>query len=225
MPSGIPSKYRKHFKKFPEDEVARRVASFGVDSSTLNRLDPVVICGLEKAGRYVTVGRSRPWDPYINYLTPRTLDDLKEWVGVPNSVAQYSDPVSFIRDGYEAAARTIDGEKVGLHHLPTARSFTFDRLHGSQRTAVRHVAQRLLYGVTEPDAVGRPPLAAVVKYMLGAAQRLPAFMAPDLLVCPDHTVSFPNFAVLYFNNVVVVGSGQIVLGRQAKLHALQITHA
>jgi hypothetical protein len=222
----IPSKYRKHFVAFSPEDVAERVARFRVDAERLRRLDALVACGLRAPARDVTVRPVKPWDPYIHYLEPRTLEDLKEWFGVPHETARANETVSFIRDDCDGRPRIApDGPRVGIYNLPARRSFTFERLKAPERLAVRTVAEKLLYGPVDSAQLERPPLSAVVKYMLDAAQRLPAFFGTDLLVCPDHTVTFNNVASVYFNNVVIVGNARIELGNQTKFHALQVTHA
>jgi hypothetical protein len=220
----IPAKYRKHFRDFDDVEVGERVASFGLDASVVRQSAAVVICQLRDATKWVTIKKVRPWEPYIHELRPRTVHDLKRWVGIPHEVAEKNDAVSFLRQAQPEPQAFRAGEPpVGLHDLPTTRSFTFKRLGARERLAVRDVATQLLYGEAHDDRLKEQPYAAVVKYMLEEAKALPAFVGKDLLVCPGHTVSFPDFAVVYFNNVVLVGDGQVVLGRQAKLHAQQIT--
>jgi hypothetical protein len=153
----------------------------------------------------------RPWDRYVHLMTPESLDDLKEWVGIPNRVIERN----------RAQART---REVVTHHLPAAKSFRYDSLELEQRSAVHDMAFNMLYGYVDVERAKRAPLVGVVEYMLERTKELPVLIIPDLIVCSGESVTFQNFATLFFNNVLVEGSGRITLGTFTKLNAYQVKH-
>ena len=68
------------------------------------------------------------------------------------------------------------------------------------------------------------PSKFIVETMLELARKLALFIAQDLIVNDGQSVTFANYGVLYFNNVLVYGSGTINLGDNTKLHAYSIKH-
>ena len=206
--------HEKYLLKPPLEALRTRLKVFGVDESELQPLP--LICNLKI--RQVVLTPRRKFDPtigeietYVRYLSPRSLGELKELVGVPNRVMKNNTSCAGRRD-------------LCMHHLPGQKDFSFQTLDPEQRIAVRDAAHNLLYGYVDEDRASRGPLKAVSDYMLEVSQNLGVFVAQDLIVCPGHTIQFQNFAALYFNNVLVFGTGQIKLGNHTKLHAHQVIH-
>ena len=152
------------------------------------------------------------------YVTPRDLETLKELAGTPQR--------AFARPA--RPARPIEPAPVpehvvrGLRALPQKVSIA--KLAGEPRAAFFHTAEQLLHGPADEKVLARPGYAQVVAAMVKAAARLPVFVGPDLVVCDGDSVTFAGYGALYFNNVLVEGSGRIVLGNHTKLHAYQIKH-
>lgn len=145
-------------------------------------------------------------------VQPKTLDQLKEMVGVPNRVHEASG---------SQADRRFD---VRESDLPKKESFEFSELNHYQQTAVMQTAHNLLYGYADPELVTKPPYVGVVGWMMSRAETLPVFAAEDLIVQDGQTVSFPDNAILTFNNVIVYGSGSIKLGANVKIFAELVEH-
>jgi hypothetical protein len=209
-----PHEHDKYLVRPPREALRTRLKVFGVDESALHPLP--FICNLKV--RQVVLTPRRKFDPtigeidsFVHYQSPRSLSELKELVGVPNRV---------MKNNTSCAGR----REVCMHHLPSQKDFSFQTLDPEQRIAVRNAAHNLLYGYVDDERVSRGPLKAVSDYMLQASQSVATFLAEDLVVCPGHTIQFQNFAALYFNNVLVYGTGQIKLGNHTKLHAHQVIH-
>lgn len=210
----VPREYRKYLME-PSEAFVASIASMKLRPDRLTVIP--TICGVKKEIGEVILHPKKKFDPHIGelkpyhkQLRPRTLDDLKEWAGVPNRVL-------------ERAGRPVAPREVRMHHLPAQEEFAFKELEPERRLAVRDTAFNLLYGYAHPERVARPPYAGVVRWMLEKAN-LPVFAARDLIVCPDETVQFQSFAVLIFNNVIVVGNGRIRVGSNVKLFATQVRH-
>lgn len=155
----------------------------------------------------------RDLDRLTRRVKPRSLEHLKELVGVPNEAVLRS--------------RKIDPcgcqpRPTRLHLLPGTKKFAFSKLGPEQRRAVQDVAENLVYGYADPDEVKRAPLAGIQDFVLRRAAELPVFVMKDLIVCDGERVVFDGFSTLLFNNVIVEGTGEIVLGSHTKLHAYHI---
>lgn len=146
-------------------------------------------------------------------IKPRSLDHLKDLAGVPNAAVLRS--------------RKIDPcgcqpRPTRLHLLPPAKRFAFSKLGAEQRQAVQDMAENLVYGYADPDALELTPVAGVRDFVLRRAGELPVLALKDLIVCDGEKVVFNGFSTLWFNNVIIEGSGEIVLGHQTKLHAYHV---
>jgi hypothetical protein len=210
-------RHRKHLAQVPPDVVKRRTEEFRLKPDAFSTLP--LICVL---------GKIRPRSPFLQWVHPMdpvTINDLKNWVGVPNTIAKREmhsgklDARAFSRCGCGGPK-----ESTTMHLLPRKREFDFEKLEPEQRIAVRQMARQLLFGYVDMDAVKQPPLAGVVSYMLLRAARAPFLIVPDLIVCPDHVVTIEGFPAAVFNNILIYGNGEIALGNDMKLHAHQITH-
>jgi hypothetical protein len=223
MPTGKEAlaKYKKHFLKPPPEALAKRLEIFGVSARDFEKAPQITICGIRET---IVLHPKKQFDPhivegdpspvrFIHEVTPKSLEQLKELVGVPNRVLekQLHKPTGPLR-------------RVPMQHLPGGEKFEFAKLKPQQKRAVHDAAFNILYGHVDMEAAQRPPYRAITAYMLQRAAKIPTLVLKDLLVCPDQTVQFQAFGALYFNNVVVVGNGRIFLGDNTKLHAYQVTH-
>jgi len=176
-------------------------------------------------------------------VRPRSLGHLKELVGIPNSALRRGEELHGPRLlantplhtlGREAAPRVapqalrltsrLRPMHVDVHHLPKVDRIDFRGLKAAQRRAVHAQAYNLLYGLADDRVVERRPVSTVRDWVLERARELPALVAKDLVVCDGEKVVFNGYSTLVFNNVVVEGSGEIVLGSNTKLHAYSLKH-
>ena len=111
-------------------------------------------------------------------------------------------------------------EPAVLAKLPA--KINVSRLNPEQKVSVYQASEVLLHGPADSRVLAQPGYKQIVAAMVAGAKNVPAFLAKDLVVCDGDTVDFSGFAVLYFNNVIVQGSGQIKLGNNTKLHAYQV---
>ncbi|HEX7181044.1 MAG TPA: hypothetical protein VF756_04320 [Thermoanaerobaculia bacterium] len=208
-------RHRKYLAEVPREVETQRL---GVFRKKIEDVHPVpIICYLGEISN-----KFRQFHPYVHPLDPVSLDDLKNWVGVPNEVARKQMVRSSTAMGSGRACSML--QDVCVHHLPAARSFEFEKLEPEQRLAVRQTANNLLYGYVDEEEARRAPYAGVIEYMLERARAVPGFFAKDLIVCPGDKVNFSGFSVLHFNNILVYGDGQIFPGNNTKVHAFQIRH-
>lgn len=214
--------YKDHFVQPTAEFIKDKTEVFQIDRQRIDEMLAIFACGLRSRLRFHPIKRFDPTiyevEPFIHRLTPKSLDHLKHLVGIPNEVyAGLQKRSGGCGDGVRL--RTAE-----MHHLGSDKTITFNRLTTEQRVAVRDLSFNLLMGFAEVELTRKAPYASVVDYMLGRVINLPTFVGKDLLVCPDETVEFSGFAAIYFDNVVVVGNGKIILGDSAKLHAYQIKH-
>ena len=163
----------------------------------------------------------REYAQWVHPLEPVSLDDLKNWVGIPNAVARKAfERPSALRGGNHACSPL---REVCMTDLPL-KKFRFERLEPRQQQAVQQLATNMLYGYVDEAEAKEPHVAAVISNMLERAKGIKAFVAPDLIVCPDDHVTFQGFSTLIFNNILVYGSGQVSPGHFTKVDAVQIRH-
>lgn len=209
--------HMRYLATVPREVVRRRLEYFRLREEVMDV--PPIICLLgEISDKYAE------WRPWLHPLDPVSLDDLKNWFGVPNEVARLQmSATRTLTDGGNVGGRLT---RVRIRHLPMRREYEFHALDAEQRVAVKDMATQLLYGYVDPDEVARPPIAGVVEYMLRRtkATNPRIFVAPDLIVCPDDEIVFKNIPALLFNNVLVYGNGQITTASHTKIHAHQIHH-
>lgn len=210
--------HRKYLAVVPRETVRRRLQVFRLDDSAIE-VAPLVCVNLE----------IRPddeiWREYLHPLDPVSIDDLKNWFGTPNEVARKQMVTS---RGFDAQGR-MTGSPVKrvrvADDLPKGK-INFAKLAQPQRLAVKQTMNNILYGYVDPEQAKRGSYAAVIDYMVSRAKALrpKVFVAPDLIVCPDDNVVFNGIGTLYFNNILIYGSGQITVNGGAKIQAQQIRH-
>lgn len=207
--------HRRFLAEVPEEVTARRLEKYRLDPQVVSEALPI-ICTLKRLQPEVEGHR------WVHPLVAQSLDDLKNWAGVPNEVALKNLEARSPLSGCGRSCSLID--EVALHALPKKKSFDFERLDAVERRAVRQTANNLLYGYADPEEMRRDPYRGVVDFMLARAKNLWIAVIPDLVVCPDERIEFAGFTTLYFNNVLVYGSGEIAPGNQVKIDAHQIRH-
>lgn len=217
--------YKAHFVDPPGEFARAKAAVFQIDRATIEQRVPIFICGT--AGRWTRFHPIKRFDPtiyetgdYLHRITPKDLDHLKGLAGVPNEVYRAS------RERESAGCGNGFRQwPVEMMHLPAEGTIQYNRLSPAQRVAVRDLSLNLLLGPVDAKRAAEAPYKAVIDSMISRVANLPTFVGKDLLVCPDETVEFDGFAAVYFDNVVVMGNGRILLGGSTKLHAYQIKHA
>lgn len=210
--------HSEHLLRPSDEDLQRHLTPFAIEREAFTALGSFVICDFKEP---ILISSRIPFDPSIyegaapivHYVTPKSLDQLKELTGVSNRV--------FEQNPQHCGPSLCD---VGTQLLGGQGSRSFGRLERERQTALLNAGQALLYGRADADVIKRPPYDALVKQMVKRAVRLPTLLAQNLIVCPDQVVHLQSFASLYFNNVIVYGNGQIFFGPGTKLHAYQIQH-
>lgn len=212
------AKHRRYLLEPPEAFIKEKLALFGVAPSALDKLPPVIVSGRKGVVTIHAKAGARPKvvdvSKHTRSVKPTSLDQLKEIAGVPNRA--FRNPKT--RAAFQA--RHVDPALVAK--LP--RSVSFAKLRPELSGTAVAVAQNLLYGPTDERMLAQSAYAAVSKGVLAAASGLTVFIAPDLVVAAGQVVQFAAYGALYFNNVIVYGSGTIRLGANTKLHAYQVRH-
>jgi hypothetical protein len=210
-------KHRDVLMEPPEAWLKEKLALFGVAPSALAKLPSLVISGQRKpvgvsAREGFSVASYGDVKRHSAPIKVKTLDHLKEVAGVPNRAFATNDQTGPV----------ISVNEKALAKLP--RGATFGKLKPEQQAAVWQAARALLYRPADDQLLARPGYELVANMALQLAGRLRLFLAPDLVVTDGQVVRFDGFGVLYFNNVVVYGSGSIDPGANTKLHAYSIAH-
>jgi hypothetical protein len=208
--------HKKYLASVPPEVVRRRLGMFRLKPEVMEAL-PIICLNLEIDPKVEI------WKEWLHPIDPVSLDDLKNWFGVPNEVArkQMSETCSLSAGGRQGALK-----RVHVAHLPTTQSYNFGRLDHKEKVAVRQMANNLLSGYVDRDEVERPQTRGVINYMLERIKRTnpKVFVAPDLIVCPDDNIVFKNLPALVFNNILIYGGGRITTNGHTKIHAYQIRH-
>lgn len=215
MPTGQSlTKHAKHLVEPPPAFLQEKLSLFGMKPQELADLDSLIICALRKAVEI----RPKAAKPKIidvvshtRAVTPKTIDQLKELAGAPNrAFAKTREPAPTLHPLAPKAVGALP-QRLTISKLPPEQKQTFFQL-----------GHNLLFGPTTPRLLESPGYKQAVPAILRAAAKLPVFVAPNLIVCDGEVVTFAGWTTLYFNNVVVYGSGKIVFGNQTKLHAYHI---
>lgn len=210
------AKHAKHLIEPPKEFLEEKLKLFNTKPAEFDKLDPLLICALRK-GVLIHPKSAKPKlidiVSHTKAVTPQSLDVLKEIVGVPNRA--YAKNPRQVPQLHALEARTVA-------KLPATVAIA--KLQPEARETFFKVSHDLLHGPTDARLLARSGYKQTVAAMLKAAQRIPVFVAPDLIVCDGEHVTFGGYAALYFNNVIVYGSGRITLGKNTKLHAYQIKH-
>jgi hypothetical protein len=217
--------YKEDLETAQDDLLREKLDLLGVNPDAFAALPSIVI---EKQRRPVRINAREGFSlrslgdaqAHSSTIRPDDLHRLKELTGVPQRAFDPRLDGPEYESKRSPKQRRRDDQIVAK--LPERASF--GRLSAERKAAVWATAQDLLYGPVDAALLDRPGYQRVVRYMLDLASELTVFVAPDLVVADGQSVQFSNYAVLYFTNVNVYGSGAIWLGEQAKLHAQSIKH-
>lgn len=150
------------------------------------------------------------WSPFFFKVSPKDLEHLKLLAGVPSAAADH--PL------YKAPLK-----EVAHYNLPSAERMNAKMSHAEEQS-LYDMAHNILFSSHPPELLSKSPLSPVVDFMLKKADGMTVFAAQDLIVLDGQTVTFDKTATLYFNNVIVHGTGQIVISAQVKLVAETIQY-
>lgn len=208
-------KHEKHLAVVSPDVVKRNLEFFRLKDVIMEML-PIICLSFSAKPPFAEY---RKW---LHPLYPQSLDDLKNWFGVPNEVAK----------GLLKESRIICNEckpwsgatQITPKALPQKAGWDFSKLDNKQRLAVRQMSNKLLYGYVSPESQKTASTEGVVNYMLAMAKlkAVQIFVAPDLIICPDEVVEFNNVSALYFNNILIYGNGKLKTKGNTSIHAVQI---
>lgn len=208
--------HEAHLAVVPPDVVKRKLAAFRLEKINLEVLP------FRCRSFSVRPDRFTEYRKWLHPLEPVSLDDMKNWFGVPNELAKRKlQETHSVRSDTQLLSRAT--YVTPSTALPDA-NWDFKDLDNEQRVAVHHISRNLLYGYVPPERQKEPATAKVIGYMLSAAKRLKMhiFVAPDLVICPDEVVEFHGVPALYFNNILIYGNGKLKTRNTTSIHAVQI---
>src|SRR6185295_10402172 len=139
---GSLEQHKKYLATVPPEVLLQRLRVFRLDPAVMSVPSLICISDIIQA----PFAKYRQW---VHPLEPRTLDDLKNWFGVPNEIAK--------RMSSEACTLSVGGELgCGLAHelpraLPMMHRYDFQSLDHKQKAAVQQTAEALLYGYVDPE--------------------------------------------------------------------------
>lgn len=142
-------------------------------------------------------------------LRPQSLDDVRNWVGVPQRVFSRREipgigPAPAIRPSPTLTARI---PSTLLHSIsPTAR---LEDLAAPQKSALFGAAKNLVFGQVRGAELDTPLYRAAINLVLNRV--LPIFFFPDILVGPGATLNIaPSVAIVLAYRIRVWRGGRIV---------------
>jgi len=210
----VPAKFARHLAQPPTEFLEQKLPLLRTTQQELTELSPLIVCALRRVAQvHPKYAKPKLIDivSHTRIVTPRDLGELKELMGSPFHAFEQ-------RPAGDLALPVL--EPRALAKLP--EKITISRLKLEDKTTFFEASHALLHGPVDSRVLGRPGYKQTVAAMLQAAKNLPVLVAPDLVVCDGDAVDFSGYAALYFNNVIVEGSGRIILGNNTKLHAYQV---
>lgn len=208
--------HKEHLTTFSAEIVQKKLESF--------RLKDIEMVELPFKCRSFEI--KPPFDKelqrWIHPLAPISLDDLKNWFGLPNEMALN---LRKMAPGVSHDGRLRSNYiPIIPRALPSKKEWKYFELDTEEQRAVMQMSKNLLYGYVEPKSLETASVKGVVDFMLDLAKKRGTyiFTAPDLVICPDETVVFSNMAALYFNNILIYGNGRLKTRGNTTIHALQI---
>lgn len=212
-------RHKKYLADVPPAKVRETLRRFHLDEQVM-AVESIICETIEIAHPF---GEYAKW---IHQLKPKTLDDLKLWIGIPNDIAKQMLENARQR-GVGSDGRLWSGITDSIpRKLPKREKYTLESLDREQQQELLQTANNMLYGYVDPQAVAEPPLSLVAEFMLTEARKRGIFtlVVPNLIICSDKVVTFNNVASLVFNNILIYGNGQLLTRGKTKIYAQQIRH-
>jgi len=217
------AKHARHLVEPPEEFLEQKLALFDTPVREFNELPAVLICALDKAVE-ITPQAAKPKIidvvSHTRKLNPGSLDELKELAGVPNRAFTEAPERGPLAPERAPVLHTL--ERRSLTRLP--ERITLSRLRAEDKATFWQASHNILRGPADERMLERSGYKQIADAMLRVAKNIPAFLARNLIVCDGDVVTFSGYGALYFNNVLVYGSGRIQLANNTTLHAYQVKH-
>jgi hypothetical protein len=148
---------------------------------------------------------SAPNKKMVGYVTliPKTIDDVKRWIGVPNHVGKWRNlPIPSVSD--LAVGATLAASAV---------------LTKPQRVSLRNLANQYVYG----DSTGVAHYSAAISAILTNSSIAGLFILQDVDVLPNSELKLAaNLGVFCANNIRIWKGGQITLLGDIKIDCQSI---
>ena len=154
-------------------------------------------------------------------VSPKSLSQVKELFGVPNRAIAQSDRITELER--QMAFENMLRQQVSIPGTPLGER------KRARKSTLKSLTRNIFYEYVDEEIILAQPFSLFGDYLkrqreaiLDASANTPTFSLPNLIICPGEKVSFKDFGALCFANIIIVGSGEIILESGMKLHAYQI---
>jgi hypothetical protein len=131
-------------------------------------------------------------------LRPETVDDVREWVGIPRRV--------FEKNPELIETKTKPLSKKELYSV--SPEMKFEETKDEQRTTVLSAAHNLVYGYIDVELMETPVYVVAERHVIGRI--LPMFFFPSIIVQSGSTLEIdPNVSNVNAFRVKIYSGGQI----------------
>jgi hypothetical protein len=222
------ARHRRHLQTPPDEFLAAKLELLGITPAALAKAPPLVVRRAAPARVHPKEGFTPAALGTVKRHTarprPDSLERLRQLAGAPVGAPAAPAPAARRRRAAVASPderlRPVDDAVIA--RLTPGTKLT--KVPRAEQQMVWDAGYNLLHGHVDEHVLAQPGYAVVVGIMIDLAKNLTLFFGQDLIVEDGATVEFASYGVLYFNNVVVYGSGSIRLPENAKLHAYSIAH-
>lgn len=148
---------------------------------------------------------------HVDYLEPKSIDDLKRWIGAPDSAFAHTgpavSPLPIVL--HSSVARNADL----ANHIVIQPTGTF---HPVQVEALQTLTKNYLYG--NSTLVSKAQIPAMNEWVLAQKIKIPIFIFADIHVASGAVLVLKNRA-LFANYITIDKGGLIKAGNQCVIHA------
>ncbi len=186
-------------------ERLKRLALIGLTPDDV-KAPPIVV---QSDQHFVFSSENAAANLWMKPLKPaRSLDELKELVGVPNRVFEHNNTkhLSVHPEVQNAALKSGDGLSLT-----------------DQNSVARRTAENLVYGYADPTYVAQPSVDELTQMMCSALGGQFAVVGTALTVQNGGKVDLGPNPVVQFDSITVYGTGQIIVHPNQKVQATTVT--
>lgn len=174
-----------------------------------------------EAGQSVTVNaRDNAFRKQIVNLKPKSIDDVREWVGIPQrSFSRRVTPEFGTIASLRPTVKIESATRRELYSVP--RSAKLEVLDTPQRHAFMNAAQNLVFGKVSVTDAATPLFTAAKAHIL--ARTFPFFFAPNIYVYANSTLVIdPSIASVLALRIRIWQGGKIVTPSYVSFHCYSV---
>ncbi len=180
-------------------DLERRAAVYGLTSKDL--LDENLVV---PAGRHVIIDGESIKQKGVVSLTPKSIDDVKHWIGVPDETAAKGSCCKPPTAGIEAVASASDLRKQGAAAARNLRAVAAAYVNGDSRRVAAY--------------------APILSHLLDRASIIGIFLRRDIDIHRGATLEIGrNNRVLFARHIRIWTGGRLLVRGDAKIDCVTIT--